>query len=282
MCQATWPKHLSPEGWEIVMVSPEGNLWDWVKRDELPKTFDDLIPAHQADAVRMALLARLGGVWMDATIYLNTGLDWYISEMERGDKVYGSFHYMGQKTIENWFLVCSDEGKGIFRKWRDAAVALMELPDRSLEGILKHPMFASPCMRMNLPYFLAYQAYCYLLDSDAGFKAAHDTRMYSLDGYWYFYQPVIPLAWQSKLVKFDTARRKLYETSRFQIVGPVLLVLLLLTAAAVSALVLRRRRVVAPALPLSVAATAAAAGARTRPPPSGPRPRLAPRRPRPA
>ena len=50
-------------------------MWQWLKRHELPKTYNSLAIAHKADAIRMALISKYGGVWMDASVLLLKPLD---------------------------------------------------------------------------------------------------------------------------------------------------------------------------------------------------------------
>ena len=63
-CIESWKTH-NPD-WDVVVVDKQHAL----DRLAAPDWFDTLVPQHQADWVRLKLLARNGGVWLDATVYL--------------------------------------------------------------------------------------------------------------------------------------------------------------------------------------------------------------------
>lgn len=72
-CIETW-KRLNPD-FQIVVVNP-----DYVfTHMNPPRSFLTMIPQWQADWVRINLLAKHGGVWMDATIYCFKKLDSWIN-----------------------------------------------------------------------------------------------------------------------------------------------------------------------------------------------------------
>jgi hypothetical protein len=48
----------------VKVVSPD-NLGEYVDRSTLPSGYDDLIPAHKANYLRVRLLHDLGGMWID-------------------------------------------------------------------------------------------------------------------------------------------------------------------------------------------------------------------------
>jgi hypothetical protein len=47
------------------------NLYDYIPKEELPKCFFKLCIAHQADYIRVNVICKYGGIWLDSdTIYL--------------------------------------------------------------------------------------------------------------------------------------------------------------------------------------------------------------------
>jgi hypothetical protein len=60
-----------------------------------------------ADFLRLYLLSEYGGIWLDASVYLNQSLDWVHSY-----QVHTQCEYVGYKIkpdtnlIENWFMAC--------------------------------------------------------------------------------------------------------------------------------------------------------------------------------
>jgi len=67
MCADSWRK-LNPT--YEVHVLDHGSMWRWLARKDLPKQFDKLMIQHQADAIRLALISRYGGIWLDASLLL--------------------------------------------------------------------------------------------------------------------------------------------------------------------------------------------------------------------
>lgn len=87
---------------------------------ELPKFHEDLEPAHKADYIRLELLSKYGGIWMDASIYLCENFDWIFSKLKQGQSF---VFYSDQCTIdnnhpvtENWFIV-SQKHNSFINDW---------------------------------------------------------------------------------------------------------------------------------------------------------------------
>lgn len=77
---------------------------------DLQFTHPDMRPSHKSDVIRLELLYRYGGIWMDATIILNRTLDALlaVNADSRYDLIAfyraGSTHDMAYPVIESWFL----------------------------------------------------------------------------------------------------------------------------------------------------------------------------------
>jgi len=80
-----------------------------------------------ADFIRIYILAQNGGIWLDATIYLNASLDWIHSYQVNensefvGFKINGTCKYKGTlpaPIVENWFLSCIPNSQFI-KDWKD-------------------------------------------------------------------------------------------------------------------------------------------------------------------
>jgi len=76
----------------------------------LRSDFDTLPPYRQADWLRIQLLARHGGVWMDASILLARDLGWLHQQRERHAASYVGFYIdrfttrPDQPIVENWLM----------------------------------------------------------------------------------------------------------------------------------------------------------------------------------
>lgn len=61
------------------MVLNENNVHNYIT---LPEVNGSLPKSNVADIIRLLLLKKYGGVWMDASIFLTEGLEWITSRMQ--------------------------------------------------------------------------------------------------------------------------------------------------------------------------------------------------------
>lgn len=86
------------------------SLLQWIDADILSAGFDGLPAYRQADWLRVQLLARHGGIWMDASTLLCRNLDWVHEQRARTQAEYLGFYldsYSNRPAlplIENWFM----------------------------------------------------------------------------------------------------------------------------------------------------------------------------------
>ncbi len=102
---------------------------DWLPA--LRADFDELPPYRQADWLRIQLLARHGGVWMDASMLLSRDLGWLHESRRRAHADYVGFYIDRYTTrpdlpvIENWLMASVPGGR--------FATALATAFDRALD-----------------------------------------------------------------------------------------------------------------------------------------------------
>lgn len=118
LCEQSW-RRLNP-GWTVHVLDQE-TVWHFVSREDLPRGFDRLKIQHRSDAIRLALLVKYGGVWLDATVLLLRPLSMMIQEADpsvrffyvnRGLKglptvdtqKYSEHRYTADFHVENWFF----------------------------------------------------------------------------------------------------------------------------------------------------------------------------------
>jgi len=104
-------------GWQINYLN-QTNIKDYISAAEYPKKFDTLISQHKADWIRLALLSKYGGTWIDAAIIINDAfaLDrlYYNSLVIKSQ--FTGFSFKNYETnsqsnkglglyIENWFIM---------------------------------------------------------------------------------------------------------------------------------------------------------------------------------
>lgn len=91
-----------------IRIVDERSLGAYV--DELPPQWGAATPTLRADWLRLELLRRHGGIWLDASTILTQPLDWVVEAQARDQSDLVAF-YLGRFTtdaafpvVENWFL----------------------------------------------------------------------------------------------------------------------------------------------------------------------------------
>ena len=113
----TWIKH-NPK-YLICMLS-KSTIHHYLDLETLPKTFNKLSIQKQTDVIRLALLEKYGGFWLDSTLYLNQSLD-----IEWNTKVdvggYCADFYTTNKNkpvFESWFIYAPKNSK-LITAWKE-------------------------------------------------------------------------------------------------------------------------------------------------------------------
>lgn len=106
-CLANW-RRFAPD-YEVRLLDPAA-IGRWIPAADLPEGFDALPAYRQADWLRIQLLARHGGIWMDASTLMSRDLGW-LHDMQRASRAeYAGFYierYTARETqpiMENWFM----------------------------------------------------------------------------------------------------------------------------------------------------------------------------------
>lgn len=126
LCVHSW--RVQNPGWQLVILDKRSVL-DYVDASELPERYEDLESAQRADALRLALLARYGGVWADvATLCIRPLDEWVWKQVAEGDhpRGLGAFYLAcfgaqpgaSCEYVENWFLAAR-RGHPLVIAWRD-------------------------------------------------------------------------------------------------------------------------------------------------------------------
>ena len=64
----------SGKGYTVHLITPE-NIGDYLHESSLPSYFHNLCPAHQADLIRVNVVCKYGGMWLDSDILIIHSLD---------------------------------------------------------------------------------------------------------------------------------------------------------------------------------------------------------------
>ncbi|MFG6466819.1 glycosyltransferase family 32 protein [Roseateles sp. BYS87W] len=132
-CLANW-RQFAPD--HEVRLLDRTSLQRWLP--ELRADFDTLPAYRQADWARVQLLARHGGIWMDASMLISRDLAWLHSTQQRSGADYVGFYIDRYSTrpdlpiIENW-LMASAAGGRFVTAW---AQALDRALDDGAEAVL--------------------------------------------------------------------------------------------------------------------------------------------------
>lgn len=76
----------------------------------LPAALQDASPAKRADWIRLELLLRHGGIWLDASTILTQPLDWVLAEQARTGADFVGYYLAlytsvpERPVVENWFM----------------------------------------------------------------------------------------------------------------------------------------------------------------------------------
>ena len=119
-CMASWARH-NP-GFRVVLLHP-GNAAQYapdLERLMKHPRFSDM-PQRTSDLVRVCVLARHGGYWVDASVFMRAPLDAWIVRGAPTDVEFAGFTL--KNVLENWFFACIPNSPFV-RAWRDEFLSL--------------------------------------------------------------------------------------------------------------------------------------------------------------
>jgi hypothetical protein len=116
-------------------VLNEKTVYDYIPKDTFPKNYDTLSHQHKADWIRLYILNKYGGCWMDASIIVNTDeeLERLYSESIQAKSEFTGF-YLAAHTlnsvketyIENWFILAPVQSP-LIELWLEEYTEAVEL-----------------------------------------------------------------------------------------------------------------------------------------------------------
>ena len=151
VCLESWKIYL-PD-WDIRIINKDSLKNYDIKK---PLNYNKLTQTTKSDVIRLNLLYKYGGIWLDRSVLLNESFDW----LRKYEKYpYFGFKLTTKKYMESWFIMCPKKYNKFIGAWRDI---LNEILDTN--PMTNHPAYLSSCV--NKPnYFMIYQAYCYLVNN---------------------------------------------------------------------------------------------------------------------
>jgi len=117
LCIDNW-KALNP-GYEVRLLSAR-SVADFLP--DVPPTLSRLGAAKQSDWIRLALLERYGGIWLDSSIILTTSLDWMLHRQQATAAEYVGFYLdryavAGSRPLVDSWCMAAPVGSPFIRDW---------------------------------------------------------------------------------------------------------------------------------------------------------------------
>jgi hypothetical protein len=111
--------------WDIELLNNK-TIYKYIKKEDFPKNYENLIIQAKSDWIRLYLLKKYGGVWMDSTIILNSeeALNQLYDKTIQEKSEFSGFTYKSDVKdniytyIENWFIMCP-KNSNLISKWYD-------------------------------------------------------------------------------------------------------------------------------------------------------------------
>lgn len=200
-CLQSWRLHCP--GHAIRLVHP-GNLHEYVGPGDLPEAFAALHPTKQSDWLRLYLVHRFGGYWLDATTVLTRPPDWLDALRQQHGAGFAGF-YLGGFThdsaypvVESWAFG-APPGDAFVAAWqREFHHALIEIgPDAYLQRLRQRDDAATVLQGIADPeYLLIHVAAQQVLRRPNGFRLAllraEDTAFFYQQALWWKWYLLYP------------------------------------------------------------------------------------------
>lgn len=143
------------DDWKITFLTDE-NLSQYIDVSAIPDKYKMLMAQHKADYIRLAVLHKWGGTWMDASIIVNSKEAMeklYIEMSER--KAQATLFTLGEPRpdpsyIENWFIMAPRESP-VIGAWLHEYSYAIEMTFSSYERHIQRNWYTINS-RIWLPY----------------------------------------------------------------------------------------------------------------------------------
>lgn len=124
-CVDSWKNNLD-SSWKINILR-KSNLQNYLDKNDLPSNFDELDSSQRrSDAVRLALLSKYGGIYLDCSVILRENLDWVQKVMKKENlSFFAETHDPLKRTHSVWFLAALP-GSKFLKRWSKEANKEME------------------------------------------------------------------------------------------------------------------------------------------------------------
>ena len=131
----TW-KHFQPNF--IICLLSKKSMYEFIPTEFIDRIYSAKSYQEQADMLRIVLLERYGGYWIDSTIYIQKSISelWEPKDYDIGGFWIDSFTTDSRhKVFENWFIV-TPRNSPLIKNWREEFFRALDFGDRS--AYIKH------------------------------------------------------------------------------------------------------------------------------------------------
>ena len=144
-----------------IQVLNQQTVRDHVPPTDWPEGFSALNPVKQSDWIRLYLVSRYGGYWLDASVVLTQPLDWLEARQGAEHSEFVGF-YLGGYThdarypvIENWAFGAPAGGTFVTAWQREFHHALFEIGTQAyLASLQREPGYAALLQGITDPVYL--------------------------------------------------------------------------------------------------------------------------------
>lgn len=161
-CIESWRKY-NPDF--DIRVLNDGNLKSFLS--DVPEAIDQVHLTKKADWIRLALLAKYGGVWLDSSVILTQSLAWINDASLRKESEFVGFYLNGYSSggefpvVENWFLA-AQEGSAFIQDWFSVfhQQVIVETTDKYLETLKDHGVLSDLLQNIGSPTYHTMHVAC--------------------------------------------------------------------------------------------------------------------------
>lgn len=140
-------------GWKIIMIN-DSNFRKYVATKDLPSTFYSLKVQHQSDLIRLAVLIRYGGIYLDASTLVYKGFDRIWDNAKEDEVLLTSLNQIPDLQLDfcnNGLLMTKGKENPFLIEWRRRMIEYNENPATSMEAMRQHRAFRRVHQHWNDP-----------------------------------------------------------------------------------------------------------------------------------
>jgi mannosyltransferase OCH1-like enzyme len=167
----------------IIHIIDDNTIHNYLDKNELPLYFNFIQPLqNRSDIVRLALLNKYGGVWMDSSIICLRPLDeWVINPRLTGFAIPQNSKIGSLDVFDSWFIACSKDSY-LIKKWN---LEYQKIWSNRMNNqkIYEHPYLTKiPTNLPDLEYLNIHLTFAACLKHDQRFKEEYDKALV-INGY---------------------------------------------------------------------------------------------------